>query len=79
MGLMTPKVSSVCGSKLSDPVMHSQVLVNTLHRLFFLACSVMVLDAGRMVEFDSPEELLADKNGLFYSMAKDAGLTSSYR
>ena len=44
-----------------------------------LACSVMVLDAGQMVEFDSPEELLANRSGLFYSMAKDAGLTSSYR
>lgn len=35
---------------------------------------VMVLDAGRIVEFDSPGELL-QKRGHFYAMAKDAGIS----
>lgn len=35
---------------------------------------VMVLDAGKIVEFDSPDNLL-EKQGHFYSMAKDAGIT----
>ena len=33
----------------------------------------MVLDAGRIVEFDSPNKLLG-QHGVFYGMAKDAQL-----
>lgn len=33
---------------------------------------VLVISAGRMVEFDSPEELLKRK-GVFYKLAKEAG------
>ena len=36
-------------------------------------CRVMVLRDGQIVEFDVPNQLLAMK-GLFYDMAKDAGL-----
>ncbi|XP_061693084.1 canalicular multispecific organic anion transporter 1 isoform X2 [Syngnathoides biaculeatus] len=45
------------------------------HRLHSIMDSsrVMVLDAGRILEFDSPSSLL-DKKGHFYAMAKDAGL-----
>ncbi len=38
--------------------------------------SIMVLDAGRMIEFDPLGELLNNKNTVFYSMANDAGLTN---
>lgn len=39
----------------------------------FLLHRVMVLDAGEIVEFDSPSNLLK-KRGHFYAMAKDSGI-----
>ncbi|KAI1894334.1 hypothetical protein AGOR_G00114740 [Albula goreensis] len=47
------------------------------HRLHTILDSsrVMVLDAGKIVEFDSPA-VLFQKQGHFYAMAKDAGITS---
>ncbi|XP_059215146.1 canalicular multispecific organic anion transporter 1 isoform X2 [Centropristis striata] len=46
------------------------------HRLHSIMDSsrVMVLDAGKIVEFDSPSNLL-ERQGHFYAMAKDAGIT----
>ncbi|CAL8300312.1 unnamed protein product [Merluccius merluccius] len=48
------------------------------HRLQSIMDSsrVMVLDAGKIVEFDSPENLL-EKHGHFYSMTRDAGITTA--
>uniref|UniRef100_A0A8C3KKR0 Canalicular multispecific organic anion transporter 1 n=1 Tax=Calidris pygmaea TaxID=425635 RepID=A0A8C3KKR0_9CHAR len=48
------------------------------HRLHTIMDSnrVLVLQAGRIVEYDSPEELL-QKQGVFSSMAKDAGITAT--
>ncbi|KAG8000099.1 Canalicular multispecific organic anion transporter 1 [Nibea albiflora] len=56
----------------------SQCTVLTIaHRLHSIMDSsrVMVLDAGKIVEFDSPSNLL-EKQGHFYDMAKDAGINS---
>lgn len=39
----------------------------------------MVLDSGHVTEFDSPDNLLARKDSLFYSMAKNAGLVVDIR
>ncbi|XP_043474514.1 multidrug resistance-associated protein 1 isoform X1 [Leptopilina heterotoma] len=49
------------------------------HRLNTILDSdrVIVLDKGTIVEFDSPSNLLQRRDSLFYSMAKDAGLTMS--
>ncbi|NXE58738.1 MRP2 protein, partial [Calcarius ornatus] len=48
------------------------------HRLHTIMDSnrVMVLHAGQIVEFDSPEELLR-KQGIFSAMAKDAGISAA--
>jgi ABC-type multidrug transport system fused ATPase/permease subunit len=32
----------------------------------------MVLDAGRLVEYDTPQNLLAKKSGLFYSLVEES-------
>nr|XP_019944660.1 PREDICTED: canalicular multispecific organic anion transporter 1 [Paralichthys olivaceus] len=57
----------VCLCDLHCSAGHSCLLVFLLRR-------VMVLDAGKIVEFDSPSNLF-DKRGLFYAMSKDAGIT----
>ena len=45
-------------------------------RAQWMVCSdrVMVLDAGQIVEFGPPSELLQNHNGVFYGMCKAAGL-----
>ena len=35
---------------------------------------ILLLDAGKIKEFDKPETLLADHSSTFFAMAKDAGL-----
>ena len=35
-----------------------------------------MLDAGNVIEFAEPQKLLKDKNTVFYSMAKNAGLVA---
>lgn len=37
-----------------------------------LSLSKMVLDAGRLVEFGSPKELLQMKSGLFYELVESS-------
>lgn len=37
---------------------------------------IIVLDAGKIAEFDSPQVLLSNKDSIFYGMAKNAGLVN---
>ena len=37
---------------------------------------ILVLQNGEKVEYDSPEKLKGNSNGIFYSMCKDAGLVN---
>ncbi len=38
---------------------------------------MVVLDAGKIVEVGNPLSLLADTSSFFYSMAKNAGITTN--
>lgn len=38
---------------------------------------VLVLDSGKVAEFDSPQNLLADHDSRFYSLAAEAGLVKT--
>lgn len=37
---------------------------------------VAVFESGRIKEYDTPDNLLADRKSVFFSMAVDAGLTA---
>ncbi|XP_050687068.1 multidrug resistance-associated protein 1-like [Eriocheir sinensis] len=51
-------------------------VITIAHRLNTIMDSdrVMVLEAGRIAEFDAPATLLQQPSSIFYSMAKDAGI-----
>jgi ATP-binding cassette, subfamily C (CFTR/MRP), member 1 len=34
---------------------------------------ILVVDAGKVAEFDTPQKLLKNKSSIFYSLAKEAG------
>ena len=43
---------------------------------FIFIFRILVLSQGEIVEFDTPNNLLSDKKGIFYEMAKDFGLVT---
>ena len=49
------------------------------HRLNTIMDSnrVMVLDQGKIIEFDSPQNLLSNSESHFFGMAKNAGLVKN--
>jgi len=52
----------------------SEIYVKFKNILFyFLFNSIMVLDKGSIIEFDTPKSLLNNKNSYFYSIALSSG------
>lgn len=54
-----------------------RTILTIAHRINTIMDSdrIIVLDKGRVTEFDTPEKLLEDKNSIFYSLCLEAGLT----
>ncbi|CAH1795308.1 unnamed protein product [Owenia fusiformis] len=81
--LVLDEATSACDLETDDLIQntirvqfkHSTVLT-IAHRLNTIMDydRVMVLEAGKVKEFDSPHDLLQKKRSLFFSMARDAGL-----
>ncbi|PHH83725.1 hypothetical protein CDD82_3799 [Ophiocordyceps australis] len=60
---------------LRSPLFSNRTIITVAHRLNTVLDSdrVVVLDRGRVVEFDTPDELVR-KQGVFYGLLKQAGL-----
>lgn len=52
-------------------------ILTVAHRLNTIldADKIAALDAGKLIEYDSPTNLLADKSSLFSGLAKEAGVS----
>ncbi|XP_006462121.1 hypothetical protein AGABI2DRAFT_151707 [Agaricus bisporus var. bisporus H97] len=63
---------------IRGPAFDKVTIFTIAHRLNTIMTSdrVLVMDAGEVAEFDSPENLLKDKNSKFYSLASEAGLVA---
>ena len=54
----------------------SSTILTIAHRLNTVMDydKILVMSAGEVAQFDTPQNLLKDQIGIFYSMAKDANL-----
>ncbi|TFK44584.1 metal resistance protein YCF1 [Crucibulum laeve] len=61
---------------IRGPAFANVTILTIAHRLNTIMESdrVLVMDAGKMVEFDTPSGLLSNQTSVFYSLAKEAGL-----
>jgi len=50
------------------------VIIGGKLQVTLLSCRIMVLDKGRIAEFDEPSKLLADQNSIFCRLAAKHGL-----
>nr|CAD7258418.1 unnamed protein product [Timema shepardi] len=74
--LVLDEVTAAVDLGTDNLIQWSSCVLLLLTRMYDIlsVCRVIVLDKGRVVEFNSPEVLLQDNRSIFHSMAKDAGL-----
>lgn len=53
-----------------------KIIISIAHRIHTILSfdKIIALDAGEVIEFDTPQNLIAKKEGIFYSLCKEAGL-----
>ncbi|EPQ63984.1 Bgt-2044 [Blumeria graminis f. sp. tritici] len=64
---------------LRSPMFSKRTIITIAHRINTILDSdrIIVLDSGRVLEFDTPKKLLEKKDGLFRSLVMEAGLLES--
>lgn len=64
---------------LRSTIFDNRTVITIAHRINTIIDSdkVVVLEQGRVVEFDTPKELIK-KRGLFYDLVREAGLLDSF-
>lgn len=63
---------------LRSSIFQDRTIITIAHRINTIIDSdrIVVLDKGRVAEFDTPAELIK-RGGFFYELAKEAGLLDS--
>ncbi|KAJ7101009.1 hypothetical protein C8R43DRAFT_1141277 [Mycena crocata] len=69
------KTDSIIQTSLRNELPKDTTLLTVAHRLQTIMDSdkIMVLDAGRIVEFDTPKELLKNKKGMLRALVDESG------
>ena len=64
---------------LRSNIFENRTIITIAHRINTILDSdrIVVLQQGRVAEFDTPEELIK-KRGLFYELVREAGLLEAF-